>query len=208
LGSLKKFAGWLSGSGKDKYNATSSLTKLRIFTRRLQRQGQKLNVQATQARRKAVDLRKKGDTSSSRVHMRSYLQNKKWSEGIDRYILQIQSLEFKLEQAKASKDVQEILEGVAQAVGSLQADVSAPQISQLVEQIDMGIQDFDVVQEMTESGLESMNATGEVTDNELDEALAEVDSEISVETGQSLPSAEGNKISELEKEIKRLKEIK
>ena len=205
---MKKFANWLSGSGKDKYNATSSLTKLRIFTRRLQRQGQKLNVQAAQARRKAVDLRKKGDNSSSRVHMRSYLQNKKWAEGIDRYILQIQSLEFKLEQAKAAKDVQDILEGVAQAVGALQADVSAPQISQLVEQIDMGIQDFDVVQEMTESGLESMNATGEVTDNELDEALAEVDSEISVETGQALPSAEGNKISELEKEIKRLKESK
>lgn len=207
MGSLKKFTKWLSG-GKNGSSATSSITKIKIFIKRLQRQSKKLNAQAKIAKRKAVDLRKKGDMSASRMHMRSSLQNQKWALGIDNFVLQIQSLQFKLEQAKAVEDVSGILEDVAFTIAGLQNAVSAPQISELVEQIDIGMQDFDVTQEITQTGLESMNVSTEVTDDELDNALAEVDSEISVETGEALPSAGNSKISELEKEIQRLKENK
>jgi len=87
--------------------------------------------------------------NGSKIYMESSLQSKKWGLGIDNYVLQIQGLQFKLEQAKSVNDVAEILKGVAASVASLQKSVSAPQISELVEQIDIGIQDFDVVQEMT-----------------------------------------------------------
>ncbi|GAF68373.1 unnamed protein product [marine sediment metagenome] len=210
MGSLKKFANWLGGgTSRGKNTATSSITKLKVFIKRLQRQSSKLNSQSKIARRKAVDLRKKGDLSSSRLQMKSALQSSKWAQGIDNYVLQIQGLQFKLEQAKSINDVGEILKGVAASIAGLQQSVNAPQISELVEKIDIGIQDFDVVQEMTEDGLESMQVS-EVTEEDVDAALAEVDSEISVETGQALPSAaEGEgKISDLEKEIQRLKEGK
>jgi DNA-binding FrmR family transcriptional regulator len=209
MGSLKDFGNWLSGGKGGKSNtATSSITKMRIFIKRLARQSAKLNSQAAISRRKAVELRKKGDLSSSRMHMKASLQNKRWAEGIDNFSLQLQGLQFKLEQAKAIDDVNSILQGVAKAVNGLQANVSAPQISELVESIDIGIQDFDVVQEMTEDGLQAMNTSSEVTEADIDSALAEVDSEISVETGQVLPTAGDGKISELEKEIQRLKEGK
>jgi hypothetical protein len=208
MGSIKKFANWLGGGQSGKNTAGSSLTQLKIFIKRLQRQSAKLNQQSKISRRKAVELRKTGDISASKMHMRAALQNQKWSLGIDNYALQIQALEFKLEQAKAVDDVGKILEGVAAAIAGLQKTVSAPQISELVEQIDMGIQDFDVTQELTETGLQSMTVSSEVTDEEVDNALNEVDSEISVETGQSLPSAGDGKITELEKEIQRLKENK
>ena len=208
MGSIKKFANWLSGGQGSKNNASNSLTQLKIFIKRLQRQSLKLNQQAKISRRKAVELRKAGDINASKMHMRAALQNQKWSLGIDNYVLQIQSLEFKLEQAKAVDDVGKILEGVAAAIAGLQKTVSAPQISELVEQIDMGIQDFDVTQEITETGLQSMSVSSEVSDEEVNKALAEVDSEISVETGESLPTAGDDKINELEKEIQRLKENK
>lgn len=208
MGSIKKFANWLSGGQGSKNNATNSITQLKIFIKRLQRQSAKLNQQAKISRRKAVELRKAGDINASKMHMRAALQNQKWALGIDNYVLQIQSLEFKLEQAKAVDDVGKILEGVAAAIAGLQKTVSAPQISELVEQIDMGIQDFDVTQEITETGLQSMSVSSEVSDEEVDKALAEVDSEISVETGESLPTAGDDKINELEKEIQRLKENK
>lgn len=208
MGSIKKFANWLSGGQGSKNNATNSLTQLKIFIKRLQRQSLKLNQQAKISRRKAVELRKTGDINASKMHMRAALQNQKWALGIDNYVLQIQSLEFKLEQAKAVDDVGKILEGVAAAIAGLQKTVSAPQISELVEQIDLGIQDFDVTQEITETGLQSMSVSSEVSDEEVNKALAEVDSEISVETGESLPTAGDDKINELEKEIQRLKENK
>ena len=208
MGSLKNFGNWLSGGKGGKPNAASSITKLKIFTKRLARQSAKLNSQAAISRRKAVELRKKGDMTSSRMHMKASLQNKSWAEGIDNFTLQLQGLQFKLEQAKAIGDVNTILQGVANAVSGLQNSVSAPNISNLIEDIDMGIQDFDVVQEMTEDGLQAMNTSSVVTNADIDSALAEVDSEISVETGSVLPSAGDGKISELEKEIQRLKEGK
>jgi hypothetical protein len=185
------------------------ITKLTIFQKRLQRQSAKLNSQARIARRKAVEFRKKGDVSASRVHMRSSLQQKNWAVGIDNYTLQIQGLQFKLEQAKAVGDINEIMKGIAKVVGQLQSVVSAPQINELIEEIDLGMQDFDVMQEMTASGMEAMQVSTEVTDADIDKALQEVDAEISIETGEALPSAVGDsKITDLEKEIKRLKENK
>ena len=87
--------------------------------------------------------------------------------------------------------------------------MSAPQINELIDEIDLGMQDFDVMQEMTAQGMESMQVSTEVTDKDIDKALQEVDAEISIETGEALPSAVGDsKISDLEKEIKRLKENK
>ncbi|MHA1728793.1 MAG: Snf7 family protein [Promethearchaeota archaeon] len=207
MGSLKKFANWLGGGKQKRSTATSSITKLKVFVKRMQRQSMKLESQAKISRRKAVELRKKGDMSASKMLMKSSLQNKRWAQGIDNYVLQIQGLQFKLERAKSVKDVSEILQGVATSITSLQNSVSAPQISELVEQIDLGIQDFDVVQEMTEDGLEGMNVS-EVNDEDVETALAEIDSEISVETGSALPTAGDGKITELEKEIQRLKEGK
>ena len=54
------------------------------------------------------------------------------------------------------------------------------------------------------------SSTG-VTDNEVNMALAEVDSELSIESGISLPSVPGGlnaeaQIDDLEKEIKKLKD--
>lgn len=209
MGSLKKFANWLSGGpgSRGKNTAVSSITKLKVFTKRLQRQSSKLASQSKVARRKAVELRKTGNLSASRLQMKSSLQNQKWALGIDNHVLQIQGLQFKLEQAKSVNDVAEILKGVAISIAGLQNQVNAPQISELVEQIDLGIQDFDVIQEMTEEGFQSMEVSA-VTEKDVDSALAEIDSEISVETGQALPSAGDGKISDLEKEIQRLKESK
>ncbi|MHA1821577.1 MAG: Snf7 family protein [Promethearchaeota archaeon] len=208
MGSLKKFANWLSGESTSKNNTTRMITKLKIFIKRLQRQAAKLNAQAKIERRKAIEFRKKGDMNASKLHMRASLQNQKWANGIDNFILQIQTLEFKLEQAKAVNDIAGILQGVAKAVTNLQNTINAPQISEIVEQIDMGIQDFDVTQEITQNGLEAMSVDTEVSDEDVNNALAEIDSEISIETGQALPSAGDSKISEIEKEIKRLKEGK
>ncbi len=206
MGTLKKFADWLTGN---KNTPAKMITKLTIFQKRLQRQSAKLNSQARIARRKAVEFRKKGDVSASRVHMRASLQQKNWAVGIDNYVLQIQGLQFKLEQAKAVGDIAEIMKGIAKVVGQLQTSVSVPQISELIEEIDLGMQDVDIMQETAASGMEAMQVSTEVTDADIDKALQEVDAEISIETGEALPSAVGDsKITELEKEIKRLKENK
>ena len=89
-----------------------------------------------------------------------------------------------------------------------------PQINEMIKQMDIGFENFDAILDSTNEGLETMEAGGSssVSDDEVDEALSEIDTEISVKTGQALPSTPissgGEEIGSLEDEIKRLKEQK
>lgn len=206
MGTLKKFAAWASGNSSSKDSALSVITKLKIFNKRLTRQATQLNMKSQRARVKAIDLRKKGDTAGSKMQMRASLQMQTWKNNIEGFQLKLDGLQYKLEQAKAVKDVSGILQNIAGTIQGLQKSVSAPEISQIISQIDLGISDFDATQEVAMEGMEDMNATDQISDDAVDLALEEVDAEIMAETGTALPSAGSGKIGELEKEIQKLKQ--
>ncbi len=207
MGTLKKFAGWVGGSDSGKGDKTlSTITKLKVFNKRLTVQARHLDQKSQLARRKAIELRKKGDNNGSRMQMKSHLQMQAWKNNIEGFQLKLEGLQYKLEQAKAMKDVSGILTSIASTIQGLSQSVSAPEISQLVEKIDINISDFDVTQEVASEGMENLGSTDQISDATLDKALEEVDAEISAETGTALPSAGAGKISELEKEIQKLKQ--
>jgi|SRR5271157_3604522 len=206
MGTLKNFAGWMSGNKGGKDTTLSVLTKLKIFNKRLSRQATQLNMKSQRARAKAIDLRKKGDTAGSKMQMRAHLQMQAWKNNIENFQLKLDGLQYKLEQAKAVNDVESILKNVAGVITVLQKTVSAPEISQIISQIDLGISDFDATQEVAAEGMEDMGATDQISDDQVDLALDEVDAEIMAETGTQLPSAGSGKISDLEKEIQKLKQ--
>ncbi len=208
MGTLKKFAGWVGGSdsGGRGDKTLSTITKLKIFNKRLTVQSRQLDQKSQLARRRAIELRKKGDNNGARMQMKAHLQMQAWKNNIENFKLKLEGLQYKLEQAKAMKDVSGILQSIASTIQGLSQSVSAPEISQLVEKIDLNISDFDVTQEVAAEGMENLGSTDQITDNAVDKALEEVDAEISAETGTALPSAGSGKISELEKEIQKLKQ--
>jgi len=116
-------------------------------------------------------------------------------------------MQFKLENAGAIKDVSEILKGVAVAVSGIKRQLSVPQITELMKNIDLDVEDFAVAQEITTDSMTDMNLDTAVTDATVDEFLGEIDAEIGIETGVALPSVTGGsqKIKELEEELNRLK---
>ncbi len=72
MGSIKRFASWLSGDRR-KGNADpvrSTITSLKIFNRRLARQIKKMEQQGKLAKKKAIERRKAGDIPGSRLHMK------------------------------------------------------------------------------------------------------------------------------------------
>ncbi len=218
MGTLKKFANWLAGDGSPgsgskirgkKGNATQMITKLKIFNKRLARQAKSLNFKSTTARRKAIDARKKGDIEGSKMQMRHALQFGKWKNGIEAFQLRLEGLQYKLEQGKAMSDIQGILQGIAGTVLGLKHQISTPEITELIKQIDLGIQDFDTAAEVAAEGMEGLTVDTEVSDAQVEEALAQVDAEMMVEHGEALPSPEvGVSTEELEEELRRLKEGK
>ena len=206
MGFLKDISKWLSG-GKGKDNIRSATVKLKVFNKRLLRQSKKLEMSAKLARDKAVNLRKQGDMDGSKFHARNYLQVKKQARAIDAFRTNMEGLLFKLDQAEAVKDVSQIMTGIAQSVAALKNQLSIPQITEMMKQIDIDVEDFAVTQEITAEGIDSITLDTAVTDSDVNDVLGEIDAEIQVEMGVALPSAgaDDQKIAELEKELNRLK---
>jgi division protein CdvB (Snf7/Vps24/ESCRT-III family) len=208
MGFLKNMAGWLSGGRSKDKDVRSVTVKLKIFNKRLERQARKLDQKAKQARTKAVNLRREGDMKGSEVQARGYLQFKKWSKGIETFRLNLEGLQFKLEQATAIRDVTGIVSSIATSVTGLKAQISIPELTETIKDIDLAIEDFQVTEEIASDGIENITVDTAVSNEEVKNTLSEIDAEISVETGISLPTvAEGDqRITDLEKELKELKE--
>jgi len=205
MGFLKDMSNWLSG-GKKKDSVRSATVKLKVFNKRLMRNTKKMEMTAKQARDKAVRLRKAGDMDGSEFHARNYLQVKKQARAIDHFRTNLEGMVFKLEQASAVKDISVIMQGIANSLGMLKNQLSVPQLTELMTEIGVDMEDFEVTQEITSDGIDNMTLDTAVTDSQVKEVLGEIDAEIQVEVGGALPSIDPNgKVKELEDELNKLK---
>ncbi|MHA1146711.1 MAG: Snf7 family protein [Promethearchaeota archaeon] len=207
MGFIKDLSKWLQGGKKPKGDAMRQATvKLKVFNKRLMRQSKKLEISARQARDKAVQLRKEGDIEGSRFHARNYLQVKNQVRAIDAFRANLEGLVFKLEQASAIKDIAGIFGDVARSVSALKHNLSIPQISEMMKNIDMDIEDFAVTEEIASEGMSDITLDTAVADSDVDSFLNEIDAELQVETGVALPAVGDNqRIKELEEELNRLR---
>jgi len=205
MGFLKDMSSWLSG-GKKKDTVRSATVKLKVFNKRLARNTRKMEITAKQARDKAVRLRKAGDMDGSEFHARNYLQVKKQARAIDHFRTNLEGMVFKLEQATAVKDISNIMTGIASSLGALKSQLSVPQLTEMMTEIGIDMEDFEVTQEITSDGIDNMTLDTAVTDNQVKDILGEIDAEIQVEVGGALPSIDPDgKVKELEEELNKLK---
>ncbi len=205
MGFLKDMSNWLSG-GKKKDTVRSATVKLKVFNKRLMRQTKRMEITAKQARDKAVRLRKAGDMDGSAFHARNYLQVKKQARAIDHFRTNLEGMVFKLEQASAVKDISNIMTGIAASLGALKSQLSVPQLTEMMTEIGIDMEDFEVTQEITSDGIDNMTLDTAVTDNQVKDILGEIDAEIQVEVGGALPSIDPDgKVKELEEELNKLK---
>ncbi|MBY9020262.1 MAG: Snf7 family protein [Candidatus Lokiarchaeota archaeon] len=205
MGFLKDMSNWLAG-GKKKDTVRSATVKLKVFNKRLTRQTKKMEITAKQARDKAVRLRKAGDMDGSEFHARNYLQVKKQARAIDHFRTNLEGMVFKLEQANAVKDISDIMTGIAASLGALKNQLSVPQLTEMMTEIGIDMEDFEVTQEITSDGIDNMTLDTAVSDSQVKDILGEIDAEIQVEVGGALPSVDPDgKIKELEEELNKLK---
>ena len=206
MGFLNDLSKWLSGGKSKKDNIRSASIKLRVFNKRLARQVKKLELNAKKAREKAVQLRREGDMQGSKFQAKTYLQVRNQARSVDMFRTNLDNLLFKMENASAIKDVAGIMKGIAVSVANLKRQLSIPQLTEMMSNIDLDISDFEVSQEIAQEGMSDITMDVEITDNAVDNVLGEIDAEIQVETGGALPvAASSEKIKELEDELQRLK---
>ena len=143
--------------------------------------------------------------------MKSSLQFRKWSHSITTFAVRLDGVKFKLEQAKAIGDFAGVAQDIVGILGELQINIKSPEIAKMLSQLDFGFGKMDsMFGEITESlEMSEDSASASVSESEVEDALAEVDAELSIGTRESLPSVPGSigegEITDLEAEIKRLK---
>jgi hypothetical protein len=201
MSAIRRFMNWLGG-GPD---LNKLIFKLDVFCRKLDLQRKMLEKQASTSRQRAKKYRLTGNMDATRMYLQHQLRFQKWALSVDAYRLRIEGLQTQLRQSQAIGDVAKILGQLNSALGGLKNQVKVPEVAQLVDQIEGNLRHFEMTQEVAEAGIDRMAVSTEVTDGEVKDALKELDSEIEIETGTSLPEPE-KRVSELEKEIQRLKE--
>ena len=143
--------------------------------------------------------------------MKSSLQFQKWSHSTENFRVRLDGVQFKLEQAKAMGDFTGVAQDIVGVLAQLQLDVKAPAIAEILGQLDLGFGSMESMFNETAEQLELSDdaSTTGVSEAEVENALAEVDAELSIDTRQALPSVPGaiqdGEISDLEAEIKKLK---
>jgi hypothetical protein len=215
MGKIKNFLGWISeGGGKSgsKDSISQQTLKLKLFVKRLTRQVNKMEVQSKLFRNKAIKCRESGDIEGSKQNMKFSLQYNKWAHSTESFRVKLEGIQYRLEQAKAVKDFSGVAQDVVKILNGLQDEVSAPEITNLLKDMDAQFQNVDNVMETASESMELMDAASPnaVAESEVENALAEIDAEISVKRGIDLPTApiadSGNQIGDLEEEIKKLKQ--
>ncbi|MHA1370539.1 MAG: Snf7 family protein [Promethearchaeota archaeon] len=181
--------------------------KLRLFLRKIESQKRKMEAQAIAAKKQAIIARQRGDDANVRTYIKSYLQFKGWADGLSKFSLQLQALQFKLETASNMTDLNETLGKVGEALGNL-SSLRLPNMEDVLSSIDMNLSEFNYMFEATGEAMDMMGSTDDVqiTDKQIDDVLSEIDSELLVDAAGALPSTTPSKISSLQDEIERLKD--
>lgn len=201
---LEKFISWLR-KGK---NLQKIITKIDVFNRNLVYQRKSLEKQSQDNLRTAKKYRLEGNNQAARLYMEHRLRFQKWAYGVDTYRLNIEGLLHQLRMAQSNHEMARTLAVIQRTLNSMKGAIQLPSLSGMMQDINSMFKDFDLAGEFIDEGIqEGTQVNTQVTESEINEALAEMDAEIGVETGQVLKTPSG-KISELEEEIKKLKEGK
>ncbi|MEJ2295297.1 MAG: Snf7 family protein [Candidatus Lokiarchaeota archaeon] len=125
---------------------------------------------------------------------------------MDHFRTNLEGMVFKLEQATAVKDVADVMHGIAASLSALKSQLSIPQLTDLMDNIGIDMEDFDLTQEITSDGISDIQMDSAVTDDQVREVLGEIDAEIGAEIGGARPTvAPDGKVKELEEELNKLK---
>lgn len=197
---LKRFTQWIKGSDYRRL-----IVNIDVFCKKMDFQRRQLEAEYRRNREKALQYRKEGNDSAARMYAEQYVRYQKWALGIDMYRLRIEGMLFRLRQSQMAHDIADILGSMRTTLKDLRVSVNIPDIATMVDDIDKEFQHVELAQEVTQSSVDKAVGSTVVTPEDVNQAMEQIDAEVEATTSLPVPSG---KESELEKQIKKLKESK
>ena len=210
MGKMQDFLGWLAGddsggsgskgSYKPKRGSKAAqaeqarsrkmLFRLKMQVKRMQVQQRKLDFQADKSKKKAIEMKQKGDEQGATMYAKEMLKYRHMSANMVKFVTNLQALQFKLESVAETQKMADMFQGIDESLQGMKDTVSVPEMQGTLESINSTIMDMDANLEVTAEGLEMTTDASnvKVSDTELQGALDEIDAELATE-GMELPGA-------------------
>jgi len=145
IGTIKKLVEWLSGGYQQQEEAPSPLIKIKVFNKRLARQVGKMEMQEKIAKKKAIEARQKGDIPGSKLYMKNSLQYRKWAYATEKFKMQMEAVQMRLEQAKVMAKFTNVAEELVGKLHGIQQQGKMPEIAKMLSEIDLGFGNMEAI---------------------------------------------------------------
>ncbi|MHA1135223.1 MAG: Snf7 family protein [Candidatus Thorarchaeota archaeon] len=168
--SIRKAFAW----GKKKPDVGEISSRLRILSKQLARQRNKLEKEERDTKARAVRARKGGQTDAFRTYTTEMLRFRKYALSVDKSRLQILKILAHLNRAQTSAKTQLALQEVAKILGMLGDSSDASKVVANVDEIARRLEEFEIEASISDDALDS---TMEVSSDDLTAAMQEIDAE-------------------------------
>jgi len=170
LPSIRKAFAW----GKKKPDVGEISSRLRILSKQLARQRNKLEKEERDTKARAVRARKGGQSEAFKTYATEMLRFRKYALSVDKSRLQILKILAHLNRAQTSAKTQLALQEVAKILGMLGDSSDATKVVANVDEIARRLEEFEIEASISDDALDS---TMEVSSDDLSEAMQEIDAE-------------------------------
>lgn len=170
LPSIRKAFAW----GRKKPDVGEISSRLRILSKQLARQRNKLEKEERDTRARAVKARKNGQTEAYKTYTMEMLRFRKYALSVDKSRLQILKILAHLNRAQTSAKTQLALQEVAKILGMLGDSSDASKVVANVDEIARRLEEFEIESSISDEALDS---TMEVSSDDLTAAMQEIDAE-------------------------------
>ena len=170
LPSIRKAFAW----GRKKPDVGEISSRLRILSKQLARQRNKLEKEERDTKARAVRARKGGQADAFKTYATEMLRFRKYALSVDKSRLQILKILAHLNRAQTSAKTQLALQEVAKILGMLGDSSDASKVVANVDEIARRLEEFEIEASISDDALDS---TMEVSSDDLSAAMLEIDAE-------------------------------
>jgi DNA-binding transcriptional ArsR family regulator len=198
LGSIRKAFSW----GRKKPDIGEVSSRLRILSKQLARQRNKLEKEERDAKSRAVRARKAGQMEAYRTYATEMVRFRRYALSVDKSRLQILKILAHLNRAQTSAKTSLALQEVAKILGMLGDGSDASKVVANVDEIARRLEEFEIEASISDEALDS---TMEVSSEDLTFAFQEIDAEAGLADTPTVtrPASESESLEEDIKALER-----
>ncbi|MHA1965508.1 MAG: Snf7 family protein [Candidatus Thorarchaeota archaeon] len=196
MGSIRKAFSW----GRKKPDIGEISSRLRILSKQLARQRNKLEKEERDTKSRAVRARKAGQTEAYRTYATEMVRFRRYALSVDKSRLQILKILAHLNRAQTSAKTSKALQEVAKILGMLGDGTDATKVVANVDEIARRLEEFEIEATISD---EALDTTMEVTSEDMSSAFQEIDAEAGLAEAPTATRPVGEAES-LEEDIKAL----